>query len=260
MNYENPLDHTIHRFQHRWETDRQFRAAMSGVFGLLLIVVLCAGVSTLDMAATRVLAAVGINAAAPNAPSQINKDTGLVITGNQPINTPTVPTWSVPIIPQASPLASSGTPAPSPTPSPTPTDVPTHGTCTSNCGGAPTVVVTAYTIPSNWKTGLPATIYFHTASAKDGSVVPNDGINAFIHWSNGAQWLSASDSCAAKATDANGNGTWVLDSTRVIGGAPCKDVPSDGRCSGTVKVDFSANDHGTPVYGAALTISCTKNY
>src|SRR5215831_18654203 len=60
MDYENPLDHLIHRFQHRWETNPQFRAAMSGVLGLSLIIFLCVGVVGVNAAATRVLGAVGI--------------------------------------------------------------------------------------------------------------------------------------------------------------------------------------------------------
>ncbi len=257
MSYENPLDHAIHRFQHRWETDRQFRAAMSGVLGLLLVFVLCTGVGALDLAATRVLAAVGINAPGPiGGGSNINTDTGIVDKGNDPLYTPTVPTWSVPVIPQASPNPSSSANAPTPTPSPTPTDAATRVPCTSNCGGGPTVVITAYTSPSSWKAGQPATIYFQVRSVKDGSPVPNDGINAFIHWSNRAQWLSASDACAAKTTDANGNGVWILDSTRYVNGVQCKSVPADSRCAGTVTVDIAAQDGNTQTFGNPLSIHC----
>jgi len=245
MHYENPLDHAIHRFQHRWETDQQFRAAMSGVLGLLLVFVLCTGVGVLDLAATRVLAAVGINAPGPIAGGpNINTDTGVKDNGNGPIYTPTVPTWSVPVIPQASPNPTSPSSAPTPTPSPTPTDAATRPPCTSNCGGGPAVVITAYTSPSSWKAGLPATIYFHTANANDGSPLPNDGINAFIHWSNGAQWLSATTPGAPHATDASGNAAWPII------------VPADNRCAGTVKVDIAAQDRNTQTFGNPITLHC----
>jgi len=245
MNYENPLDHAIHRFQHRWETDRQFRAAMSGVLGLLLVFVLCTGVGALDLAATRALAAVGISAPGPvGSGSNPNTNTGVVDKGNDPLYTPTVPTWPVPLIPQASPNPSSSANAPTPTPSPTPTDAATTGPCTSNCGHGPTVVITASTSPSSWRAGQPATIFFHTASAADGSPLPNDGINSFIHWSNGAQWLSATTPGAPQATDGSGNATWSIT------------VPADNRCSGTVKIDIAANDHGVAVYGNPLTPHC----
>ena len=60
MDYENPLDHLIHRFQHRWETNPQFRAAMSGVLGLSLIIFLCVGVAGVNAAASRVLGSSGL--------------------------------------------------------------------------------------------------------------------------------------------------------------------------------------------------------
>ncbi len=246
MEYENPLDNAIHRFQHRWETDRQFRSAMSGVFGLLLIVVLCSGVSLLDMGATRVLAAVGIGGASnqTSGSSQPNIDTGVVINGNTEFPTTTIPTWPVPVIPQAQPNPTSSSLPPTATPVPTATDVPTTGPCKSNCGSGPTVAVTASNSPTHWLPGQPASISFYTTSTKDGSVVPNDGINAFIHWSNGAQWLSATTPGAPQATDGSGVATWSLT------------VPADTRCGGTVTVDYSANDHGTPVYGTRLSIRC----
>ena len=42
------LDRMLQRWQHRWETDRQFRAAWSGVAGLLIVVSLCACLGTVS--------------------------------------------------------------------------------------------------------------------------------------------------------------------------------------------------------------------
>src|SRR5215813_5587635 len=44
----NPLDRIIQRWQHQWETNRQFRAAWSGVAGLLIVVGLCACMGTVS--------------------------------------------------------------------------------------------------------------------------------------------------------------------------------------------------------------------
>jgi hypothetical protein len=248
MHYENPLDNIIHRFQHRWETDRQYRAAMSGVFGLLLIFVLCSGVGLLDMGATRVLAAVGIGGTTADqggGSSQQDSETGVKVGNSEVFPTPGVPTWAAPLIPAASPNPSSGTPAPTPTPSPTPTDVATTGPCKTNCGGGARVAVTGSTSPTHWLLGQPASIYFFTSNTSDGSALPNDGINAFIHWPNGAQWLSADPQFHAPAsTDSTGNATWTIT------------VPTTGQCGGTVKIDISANDHGTAVYGNPIYVRC----
>ena len=91
MDYENPLDHLIHRFQHRWETNPQFRAAMSGVLGLSLIIFLCVGVAGVNAAASRVLGAVGFGSGGGG---QGNIDPGgQIINGNWTFYTPTVPDW-----------------------------------------------------------------------------------------------------------------------------------------------------------------------
>jgi hypothetical protein len=195
MHHENPLDHAIHRFQHRWETDRQFRAAMSGVLGLLLVVALCGGVSVLDLAATRALAAVGISVSGSGGPGQYNTDTGVQDNGNGPIYTPTVPTWGPQGIPQASPNPTSPSNVPTATPSPTPTDAATKTPCTSNCGGGGSVAgnITAVPSPSNWVSGQPGAAF--TVYATDGNNQPEAGVRISIIfvWSNG-QWLDQSNS------------------------------------------------------------------
>src|SRR5262245_38319977 len=53
------LDDLLHRFQHRWETNPQYRAAMSGVLGLLLLIFLCTCVGLVTTGANVVLATLG---------------------------------------------------------------------------------------------------------------------------------------------------------------------------------------------------------
>ena len=134
MDYENPLDHLIHRFQHRWETNPQFRAAMSGVLGLSLIIFLCVGVAGVNAAATRVLGAVGFGSSGGG---QGNIDPGgQIVNGNWTFYTPTVPDWKGGATPGSSPINNSQTPQPSPTPTATPPDAPTATPCRGgNCGG-----------------------------------------------------------------------------------------------------------------------------
>ena len=238
MGYQNPLDHVIHRFQDRWETNRQFRAAMSGVLGLVLLAVLCGGVGVVNALTMQALAAFGVSAAAGAGGHQNDSTGAQIVNGSLVFPTPSV-TWTSAGVPNASPLANSLTPAPSPTPTATPTDVPTSGPCKTNCGGGG-VTVTAAAVPAVWTKGLAVQITFHTSK-------PNDGINAFIHWSNGANWLSATTPGAPQQTDGSGNATWALT------------VPSDARCSTTknVVVDYSAQSGGSAVYGPSLSIPCS---
>ncbi len=127
MDYENPLDHLIHRFQHRWETNPQFRAAMSGVLGLSLIIFLCVGVAGVNAAANRVLGAVGFGSSGGG---QGNIDPGgQIVNGNWTFYTPTVPDWKGGATPGSSPINNSQTPQPSPTPTATPPDAATATPC-----------------------------------------------------------------------------------------------------------------------------------
>ena len=146
MDYENPLDHLIHRFQHRWETNPQFRAAMSGVLGLSLIIFLCVGVAGVNAAATRVLGAVGFGSSGGN---QGNIDPGgQIVNGNWIFYTPTVQDWKGGGTPGSSPIANSQTPQPSPTPTGTPQDAPTATPCRVNCGGGGGTTITAACVPT----------------------------------------------------------------------------------------------------------------
>ncbi|MEO7003649.1 MAG: hypothetical protein ABI068_17610 [Ktedonobacterales bacterium] len=168
MRRQNGLDRIIHTFQHRWETDRQFRAALSGVLALALLLSLCAclGVAT-TVTNVELANFSGTGQSASNGGS-LNTGTG-PLTGNQPIPTNTVAPWASPSFPQASPNPNSQTPAPSPTPSPTPTDPPTATPCTSNCGGgggggSSGTVTAASWSPNPWNPGSGGSVTIHTSS------------------------------------------------------------------------------------------------
>jgi hypothetical protein len=240
MEYENPLDDLLRRFQHRWETSAQFRAAMSGVLGLSLILFLCLGVTGINVAATRVLGAIGFGT--PSTNNQLTLDPGgQIVNGNWTFYTPTVPEWKGGGTPESSPIANSQTPAPSPTPTATPPDPATPTPCRSGCGGGG-VSITASTDPTYWLPGQAATLTFHTS-------VPNNPINMFIHWSNGADWLSAGGQFGApQATDSTGTAVWTI-TVPTSPASMCSQSPA-------VRVDYSTRSGGGSAYGPTPTIPC----
>jgi hypothetical protein len=203
MDYENPLDHLIHRFQHRWETNSQFRAAMSGVLGLSLIVFLCVGVAGVNAVATRVFAAVGFGGAGNQDQGNLSPG-GQIVNGNWTFYTPTVPDWKGGATPGSNPIGNSQTPQPSPTPSATPPDAPTATPCKANCGGGgQTGNVTASWTPSTWTSGMSGgTFTVHTSNASDGSPKARVGVAIIMHWATGT-YLDEN----GETTDANGNYT-----------------------------------------------------
>jgi hypothetical protein len=127
------IDDFLERFQHRWETNPQYRAAMSGVLGLVFLITICGCVGVVSTGATSVLHAMGIGATANDGPNQPG-GTGSDIKGvaTFPLTTVTPPQPGS--IPYAT-IPASGTQVPTATPSPTPTDIPTATPCVSNCGG-----------------------------------------------------------------------------------------------------------------------------
>ena len=246
MEYENPLDHLIHRFQHRWETNPQFRAAMSGVLGLSLIIFLCVGVAGVNAAATRVLAAVGFGSGGGN---QANLDPGgQIVNGNWTFYTPTVPDWKGGATPGSNPIGNSQTPQPSPTPTATPPDAPTKTPCAGNCGGGGggKGTLSVSFSPATWKNGdTTRTITFVASS-------PNVGLNVII--SGPVTILSASELpvcpaspyCVPRTTGPTGTISWVL------GLRPAGVFCSAGQ---HINVTSSAN-LGGQVYGNTLNIPC----
>jgi hypothetical protein len=131
----NALDRMIHRFQDRWETDRQFRAMFSGVLGLVMIVALCSCMGVVTTVANSALA--GVSASRDSGTTSQNTNTG---TG-QIQALPTFPTATVPPWPQSGPptysiIPNSQTPVPSATVPPTATPQPTQSG--GGGGGGPT--------------------------------------------------------------------------------------------------------------------------
>ncbi|WIG59572.1 MAG: hypothetical protein OJF49_002319 [Ktedonobacterales bacterium] len=118
------LDRIVHRFQHRWETNAQYRAAVSGVVGLVVILSMCACMGVMTTAANATLASLGLGSASTSTGSS-NTNTGTnTHTANEkfPISTPFSATN--PPAPLST-IASSGTAGPDPTPTATDTPVPT---------------------------------------------------------------------------------------------------------------------------------------
>src|SRR5947209_12771391 len=104
------IDDFLERFQHRWETNPQYRATMSGVLGLVLLISMCTCVGLVTTGATSVLHAMGIGVAASDGPGQANTGgggQGGVVTFSVTTVTPAQP-GSLPY----SPIPTSGTPIP----------------------------------------------------------------------------------------------------------------------------------------------------
>jgi hypothetical protein len=119
------LDALAYRFQHRWETNPQYRAITSGVVGVLVLVTICGCMGLVTTGAQVALAGLGVGTtrAAAGGGSQ---DTGShAIGGTQKFATPTVQVPSSVNLPPAKPIPSSQTPVPGPTPTPSPSPRPT---------------------------------------------------------------------------------------------------------------------------------------
>ena len=54
------LDHIVRRFQDRWETNPQYRALISGVVGLALILTLCTCTGLMTVVSNNALASLGL--------------------------------------------------------------------------------------------------------------------------------------------------------------------------------------------------------
>jgi hypothetical protein len=136
------LDQWVYRFQHRWETNPQYRAAVSGVCGLVLIVLMCSCTGILATVTNSALAGAGGG----------NGSTGNTNTGAATVQaqatfpTMTIPPYTVSTIPAGN-IPNSQTPPPGPTATPTdlpatPTDTPggpgggPAGTCSGTSAGA----------------------------------------------------------------------------------------------------------------------------
>src|SRR5262249_45066246 len=126
------LDSLVYGFQHRWETNTQYRAAISGAVGLVAILLLCACLGILTVAANTAVAGFWVVNPGGGLGSS-GTGTGKLAAGRTfPTSTPaTVPAGAL----AASPIANSQTPLPSPTDAPSPTAQPTATQCAGSCGG-----------------------------------------------------------------------------------------------------------------------------
>jgi hypothetical protein len=122
------LDRIVYAFQHRWETNAQFRAMASGLVGLVVILILCSCMGLLNATADSALTALGLGGSANVAP-QGTPNTGTnQVNGYQPIPTPTV-VYPTGVVNPVATIPDSQTPPPVPSPTNTPvaTDTPTGG-------------------------------------------------------------------------------------------------------------------------------------
>jgi hypothetical protein len=140
----NPLDRIIQRWQHRWETNPQFRAAWSGVAGLVIVLSLCACLGTVSTLVSRTVAGfTGANTNSNQVATQ-GQGSGGQIGAAQSFPTFTSPPLPPPSIPAAGKIPNSQTPLPSPSAQPTATAAPTAtsggpggppgGTCSGGSG------------------------------------------------------------------------------------------------------------------------------
>lgn len=121
------LDSIVYRFQHHWETNPQYRAAVSGVVGLVLILSLCTCMGVLNRTAGAALAAVGFGTGDAGPLGTPNTGTNKVGCCNS-FPTPTVLYPTNGPAPHAT-VPESQTPPPyaTATEAPTPTDTPNPG-------------------------------------------------------------------------------------------------------------------------------------
>src|SRR5258708_39341300 len=161
------LNDLLERFQHRWETNPQYRAAMSGVLGLVFLSGIGSCVGALTATTGSVLGALGLGGS-NNGQAQAHSG-GRDVKGvaSFPIATVNLPSPST--IPDDPTLTTSGTPLPTASTAPTPTDTPTATPCTSNCGGGgggggcKNCTVTDSGSPNPFVHGQNATISVHTS-------------------------------------------------------------------------------------------------
>jgi hypothetical protein len=198
MQPESFLDEFVGRFRHRWHTDSQYRAMMSGVFAVVVLISLCLCAGITSTVANNVFYGTGLASAGSQGPN--SGPNGGVIQGNASFPTPSLPPWTPGNIPYPNPAPMSQTPIPTATPYPTATPTPTSPPCQSNCGGGhgPHVTVTVTFSPNPWKKGSDS-VMVHTS-------IPNDGVNLLITNCTGGTVLNQ----GSGVTDGNGDYTFTF--------------------------------------------------
>ncbi len=196
----NALDRALQRWQHRWETDRQFRAVWSGVAGLLIVVGLCTCMGTVStIVSTTVAGIAGASSGGPKASLGTPESGASQVSAAQ-----TFPTFTSAAAPQSNAppvgtIPASQTPMPTATAAPTPTDVPSPTPCIVNCGGGGGGgggggTVTGFPTPTVWTGGTSAKFTVHTSA-------PNVGLAIVITFPGGKTFLDEN----GEQTDGSGN-------------------------------------------------------
>lgn len=243
MYEENPLDRMIHQFQDRWETNPQYRAAMSGTFALLLVVFIAISATGASFVVGGAMTALGFGGGNTNSSQQqglagIKLDNGQLFFPTQ-----TTPPWTDGATPGAGTIQPSGTTFPTATPLATATEAPSPTPCRSNCGsgGGTKVTITAtWSTSPSWGSGL-GTLTMHTADSS-GNPVPHDGINVII---SGPGFTILSNGGGPQYTDASGNWTWNHPG-----------LPSTCSPGQTVAIKTEAVSGGVLVGGPTITATC----
>ncbi len=129
------LDAVVYRFQHRWETNPQFRAAATGAIGLIVVIGMCSCMGITGAVANSVLAGAGAGGG-----GSYGLDTGTgKLAAPTAFPTYTLPPYTPGSVPAVSPIPNSQTPQPGPTAQPTPTDTVgiggPGGTMPTTCNG-----------------------------------------------------------------------------------------------------------------------------
>jgi hypothetical protein len=219
------LDDRIRRFQHRWATNPQYRAAMTGVLGIVLVVLLCSCTALVTAGANVALANLGFGGGGSDQGSGNTSTKEVKGFATFPVTTYVPQTPGA--IPQAT-IPSSGTPLPTATPQPTATPAPTATPCQSNCGGGggcQTCTVTASGSPTPWVHAQVGYVNVQTSK-------PNIPINIIVSYSGGC---SAQLNSGNGVTDGTGYYTWQ------VGGAPNGKI---NPCTGTAQVLVEAGFNG----------------
>jgi hypothetical protein len=202
----NFLDEIVARFRDRWETSPAYRARMSGVIGLAVLMGICSCMVIASLIANSAFASVGFGSGGGGPVAQQQNGGGGVDVA-QTFPTSAIPTWDPQDTPVSAVAPTSNATAPTPTPIPTATDIATSTPCYSGCGGGGgggggvIVSITGWT-PGRWNACSSATPCYATVHTS----VPSTPFNINYTGCNNAPYPAY----AQGTTDANGNYTFTV--------------------------------------------------
>lgn len=193
---DNFLDPLIARWRHRWVTDRQYRAAMSGLIALVALLGTCSCMGIVSAFANGALSGSGLSGGV-GPPGGPRGGSG-VLAGVPQFPTATMPGWSVPVTPISEPVPVSQTPQPSPTNAPTATPPPTITACSPTCGA---VVGHSESPSPNWH---------HCVTACDSITLTTDQPNTAVTVSISFSGAGISPVSGQVTTDGAGKATFAF--------------------------------------------------